>query len=857
MKMKGPILFTCAAALFLLFAPDSGRDASSRDSGSAAVEESPEQLKYFYEMRLYGDPDIDPYQRLWQAALDPRVRDQFSMKKSNLSLMNQWECAGPVNISGRVRALAVHPADNNVIYAATATGGVWKTTNSGADWFPMSDNTPALASGAIAIDPFDPNTIYVGTGEPIGLSSPSHSRASPAYSGVGVLKSTDAGGTWELLPWSSSSSMIHRIALHPENSDTVMVASTSGLLKSTNAGRHWSSVLSGTVTELFYAPGRPSRIYAALGNDNGASSNGVYVSDAGGKNFSWVKLTNNLPRGHATGRIIRAVAPSDPNRLYAAVALRRGLISGSNGFFMVCVSSDGGETWQRRPGAIPRNFTNYMPYYCLAMKVSPVDPDFVMLGSVDWWRSTNGGLNFVRNTDWSLRTSNPNSPRYVHADQHDLVFKPGDPNTMIVASDGGVHLSTNKGDTWTMRTFGMITTQYYGVTTDPSVPYKLYGGTQDQSNQRQSAPGDKNWSFLGGGDGCSVAVDPQVNSNIFVVINGTPQRSINSGASFQSITNGFDAGASADRDYWWRPMAFHPGDRSILYISSQYMYKMRNPASGTMPVWQIISPDLTRGSVISDFHVPDPNKDWMYVVTGDGKAWRTENIKSSEPTWIDISAGLPARWLPRITADPEDHMTAFVAVSGYGTPHMYKTTDAGASWVNINGDFPDIPVGALYRSPHRPDILFAASDMGVWYSSNNGENWLRYGDGLPNCIVYDMVIAPDGKLVAGTYGRGIWLTSSVLSAPSDAAPVSIELGVNHPNPFRKSTRIPFTLDRSGIARLTLFDASGRFVRTLADEHYEAGAHGVRLDAGGLAPGVYYCTLESGGKRLTRKLTLLR
>ncbi|MDH7514845.1 MAG: T9SS type A sorting domain-containing protein [Bacteroidota bacterium] len=861
-KTLAMTVFVGATAYILIPIPNGGFEGGRCVTGSpiqqeVSERESPEQMNLFYQMRLYGNPDVNVFEKLWATAEDPRVREQLSFRKSNLSLENEWECMGPVNISGRVRALAVHPTNPDIIYAASATGGVWKTTNGGNDWYPLTDQTPALACGAIAIDPLRPNRIFVGTGEPVAVNSPSHSRASPAYSGVGILRSEDDGASWTLLPWPNSTSMIHRIALHPDDPDTMLVASTSDLWKSTNGGQSWTRVLTGTATDVVYTPGRPSRVYAVLGNDNGSSSNGVYVSDAGGKNYSWVKLSNNFPRGDSTGRIIIAIAPSNPNRIYAAIALRRSLIVNDVGFFMVCVSNDGGMTWERRPGAIPRNFTNYMPYYTLAMAVSPVNENFVMLGSVDWWRSTNGGVTFTRNSDWSLRTTNPNSPRYVHADQHAIVFKPDDPNTIIIGSDGGVHVSTNLGDVWKMRTYGMITTQYYGISTDPTIPYKIYGGTQDQSNQRQSAVGDRNWSFLGGGDGCSVAVDPQVPSNIFIVVNGNPQRSTNSGTSFSQITNGLNGGPAADREYWWRPMAFHPGDRTTLYISSQYMYRMRNP-SASDPMWQIISPDLTRGSVIADFHVPPANTNWMYTTSGDGKAYRCENIRAAEPVWVDISAGLPNRWLPRVTSDPEDHRTVYVAVSGYGTPHMFKSTDAGETWVNITGDFPDIPVGAVYRSPHDPNVLFAASDMGVWYTSDGGAHWQRYGMGLPNCVVYDMIIAPDGKLIAGTYGRGVWVTSSVLRTErTPSTPRGPSLEGNHPNPFSSSTMITFSLPERERVRITVSDQSGRIVRTLSEGVLEAGRYNFTFHGAGLPNGVYYCTMNAGGFIATRKLTLLR
>ncbi|MBL0176812.1 MAG: T9SS type A sorting domain-containing protein [Ignavibacteria bacterium] len=810
---------------------------------------------------------MNPYERLLRTYEDLGASPRLSMNKTANGAAAGWVSAGPLNIAGRVRALAIHPSNPNTIFAASASGGVWKTTNFGNEWFPISDQLPALACGAIAIDRNNPDRIFLGTGEPITMTSTTHGFGSPAYYGVGVIRTDDGGANWTAYPWPNGKSMIHRLALHPADSDTLFAASTSDLWKSTNGGQNWSRVLSGVATEVLYAPGNPSRVYAALGSDNGSSSNGIYVSDAGGKNFSWRKLTANFPRADSTGRILIAVSESNPNRVYAAVALNRGLLSRTvardpNDFFMVLLSSDGGETWERKPNAIARSFTNSQAYYDLVLGVSPTNPNLVFLGGVDLWRSTNGGANFVRNTDWSLRTSNPGSPRYAHADHHALIFKPGDPNSVIIGTDGGVHISTNTGDTWAIKSYKMTTTQFYGVTSDATVPYRIYGGTQDQSNMRQSSAGDVNWAYLGGGDGCAVAVDPKLGNVLYIVINGSPYRSTNSGSSFNRIESGMNAGPTADREYYWRPMALHPINNTILFISCQYMYRMRNAPTASDPQWELVSPDLTRGSAITDFATPKDNGDWMYAVTGDGKAWLSQNILATDPTWTDISAGLPNRWITRVHIDPDDYHTIYVSVSGYGAGHAFKSTNAGQNWTNITGDLPDLPAGSILRSRTDQNLLFLATDFGVWYSVNGGVNWKQYSTGLPNCVVYDMAMGPDGNLIAATFGRGMWVTSSVVPVEETATAGrdGFTLGQNYPNPVgaaSSSTSIPFFLAKSGLVRLAVYDAAGRTVRTLVDGARPAGESVAVFDASGLPNGVYYYAMESGGQRQIRKLSVLR
>lgn len=851
---RSGILLLAVAGMVLLF-PHRDPEAAI-DSGRE--KDSPESMKLFYAQRLYGSGDVNIFDRALAVYSAVAGTSQDALSKGNVSADNAWESLGPLNISGRVRGLAIHPGNPSTLFAASASGGVWKTTNSGSEWFPISDDLPSLANGAIAIDPNNPDRIFIGTGEPTGLAGNSHGTYSPAYLGVGVIRTLNGGASWEVMPWPNGKSAIHRIALHPADADTLFAASTSDLWKSTNGGQAWSRLLTGVITDVLYTPGRPSRVYAAIGRDYGSSANGVYVSDAGGRNFSFRKLTTNFPDPDSTGRIVMAISPANPDRVYAAVALNRSLMNGSNDFFMVLVSTNGGETWERRPNAISRSFTNTIAYYTLTIGVSPTDANTVFLGAVDWWRSTNGGTTFSKRTDWSLRNTNPNSGSYVHADQHAIVFKPGDPNTIFVGSDGGVHMSTNGGVAWSMRTYKMITTQYYAVNIDSRTPYMVYGGTQDQSNQRQNGAGDKNWSYLSGGDGSSIAVDPVNPQIIFISVNGNPRRTTDGGSSFSDLTNGLGAGPAADRQFWWRPMMLHPADRTLLFTSSQYVYRVKNPGTASTPTWQIISPDLSGSSVVVDLAVPKQEPDWMYAVTANGRAWISKDVRSGDPQWTNISTGLPNRWLSKVFVDQDDPNTAYVAASGYGTGHVFKTTNTGQQWIDISGDLPDLPAGSVVRSNTDVNTLFAATDFGVWFTTNGGTNWKRFGSGLPNLIAYDMIIAPDNRIIVGSHGRGMWATSSVL--PTDRPenlPLALNIGQNYPNPVRDVTRVPFTLARATHVRLTVHDAAGRTVAVLRDAEIPAGEHTAEFSAASVPPGLYFVELRSGAAKVTKKLTVVR
>jgi hypothetical protein len=835
--------------------------ASNAEEGFEGETESLGEESLFWTQRFSGSPNVDFNERLWTAYQQVRTIQAAGLNKSQLNPSNTWTSHGPVNITGRIRALAMHAADPNTIYAGAASGGVWKSTSFGLDWMPLTDGMTAMAIGALAIDPTDPNRIYAGTGEPTNINgvNNTHGWGSPAYTGLGVLTSSDAGQSWRLLPWPASKSMIHRIAVHPVQSDTVFAASTANLFRTTNKGQNWTSTLTGCITDLAYRPGAPAVVYAAVGNNYGSSSNGVYVSEAGGRSYSWRKLSKNFPSGDSTGRILFAISPTNPNRMYAAVSVSRNLLSSSdpNDFLLLCVSTDAGETWERKIGAVGRSIGNGQLYYDFVLGVLPTDPNVVFLGGVDLWRSKNGGGTFAKISDWRLRMSNMNSPGYLHADQHAIAFKPDNGTVVLEATDGGIHISSNGGDGWAMRNQNLVTTQFYSCNYDRATSPLFYGGTQDQSNQRQPSSGAQTWAFLGGGDGGSTAADPLSTSIFYVVINGTVNRSTNGGASYKELSSGI---GSSDRVYYWRPMLLHPNDKDLLFCATQYVYKMRNPGTTVDPSWVVSSEDLTAGmSVISDMAIAPTNPDVMYVVTGNGKAARSDNIRALDVTWTGISTGLPSRWLTRISVDWNDPMTAYIAASGYGGPHAYKTTNGGANWTSISGDLPDIPAGAIVRSRTDVHTLFLATDLGVWYTTNDGANWRPFGSGLPNLIAYDMKMLPNGDLLVGSYGRGMWTTSSVTDAEPTPTimPNGISLGQMYPQPLRSGQDLHLPLSLSGPSRVEITAYAADGTRALVGAGaFQAGHQTMTVSSSGLAPGVYLVRATAGGRSASGKFVVI-
>jgi hypothetical protein len=824
------------------------------------TERGPDIAQVFLLQRLAGNPGVSIELRTMQEFLKLQASGRNALTKTAAAAT--WNEEGPWNVAGRMRGLAVHPTDPNTLIAAAASGGLWKSNDQGITWTAVGDTMPIMPYGAVVIDQNNPQRVFAAMGEPVIVQSYPRFNASPVYyRSLGVYRSDDGGTQWRLMPWTSGTlenRAAHRIALHPASSDTLLVATINGLWKSTNGGAAWSSSLSGVMTDVAYKPGQPSRVYCAFGNDDGASNNGVYVSDAGGKSYSWRKLTTNFPAPDSCGRIVLAVTPANPNRIYAAVSLARSKANPiTSDFLVVMVSTNGGDSWERKRGAISASFCNGQAYYDLTMAASPADENLVFLGGVDLYRSTNGGYTFTRVADGNKEW---NEAGYAHHDHHALAFT-STGNAVFTGNDGGVSISFDRGGTWQRRLGRMGTIQFYACGYDASNPTQYYGGTQDNGSLGKTSADNEQWFEVFGGDGANVAVDPASSTTRFVVsttATGRPIYRVMSGV-VKALSKGLGTGGNEDNFNWIPPLQFHPTDRTRLYTATQYVYQMRSP-TGTDPSWSCISPDLGNTYwVVTDLSVSQADQNTMYACTSGARVWVTRNLTSVDVTWTMVSTGLPARWFSDISADWDDPATAYLAVSGFGTGHVWKTTNAGVSWTDISGDLPDIPAGAVVRSRTDVNTLFVANDLGVWVTENGGTNWKRYGAGLPNVIAYDMKLTQDNRLVCGTWGRGIWTNSAVLGIEREPAADAgdFELLDAAPNPAPSHAVLRLSARRAQQMTLRVFSADGRAVRTVMSGTVEPGTSSWRIDTGTLPAGMYFCVADGGGRRSVRKLMVVR
>lgn len=783
--------------------------------------------------------------------------------------------AGPDNIGGRIADIEFDPTNGNIAYAAAATGGVLKSVDGGLTWTLIGDGLPNLNAGDLAVDPSNPSTIWLGTGEPNG----GHNN----FPGDGVYKSTDAGATWTYMGLSGTAS-IGRIVVDPMNSQRVFVAAQGsyfgpgpdrGLYRTEDGGATWQRVLfvsdSTGVTDLVINPLDPHMMMAAtwerVRRPNGGThltgfTSGVWRSFQGGDSSTWQKLdpSTGLPDPLDTGplgRIGLAMAPSNPDIQYA-------IISNGNDNIGLWRTTNFGGSWTNRDSDLEiQAGGGGFSWYFSQVRVAPDDPDRVYALDVSFFRSDDGGLSFP------IKYGYTGSPAGFHVDHHALAFQPGNPLVLLEGNDGGINRSTDGGVTWT-KIPNLPLTQFYEIGLDRTNPARLYGGTQDNGTVRTLTGGLSDWADIFGGDGFYVNVHPVNPDTLYAESQyGYLGRSTDGGANFSIVV---PAGSSGDRANWSTPVRLDPATPNVVYYGTQRVWRSANSGA----TWTAVSGDLTGwvpGAVlgtITTLAVSPADHHVLWVGTDDGRVWR--GVESGGTfAWTNVTkAPLPPRWVTRVVPHPADPASAWVTFSGLKwqdrESHVFATTDAGGTWQDIASNLPQVPVNAMAVDPANPNVLFVGTDLGAYFSTSGGAIWNYLSADLPLVTVYDLAIHPTARYLAiGGYGRSMWkMDLDALVAVGPAAPAAgVALAPNAPNPFRGRTSIGFTLSQNGRVRLDVFDAAGRRVRTLADGERAAGRQAVawdgRDDAGRALPaGQYRYRLQlPDGTSAARGMVLLR
>lgn len=858
MKTLFKISLLILAAIFVVieFNPFVKSDSNKERSN---IESETEEMKFpndiEYIKRTFPFDKAAPDAHLEALKQGQELRKQAELSESSVA----WEFAGPVNIGGRTSDIEYDPINPNIVYAGAATGGVFKSTDSGVTWFSVFDDQAVLPIGDIAVDPVNSNIVYVGTGEANG----GHNN----FAGGGMYKSTNGGTNWEMIGLQNTVS-IGRIIIDPLNPLKVYAAAVGsyfgpnpdrGIYKSENGGLNWNKILFVTdstgAIDIAIDPVNTNNLLAAMWQrtryPNGGAlygrTSGIYKTTNGGANWTALGASNGLPNSTTTnvGRIGLSISKSNPNIAYSLFT------NGSTylGFFK---TTNAGLNWTNaNPGGTLQSGFSTFSWYFGNVRVHPTNPDIVFVLDFSIMRSTNSGTTWTDQTGFN-----------IHVDNHALAFKPGDPSTLLEGNDGGIYSSSNGGNSFT-KIAALPFTQFYEIGIDKTNPDRLYGGTQDNGTNRTTTGALNDWEDIYGGDGFYVIVDP-TNPNVIYAEsqNGALGKSVNGGSTFSDATNGI---SSSEKTNWSTPVIMDPNNNNVLYYGTNRVYRTTNGAG----LWTAISPDLTNGNqarlgTVTTIGVAPANSNVIIAGTDDANVWITTNTGTN---WTKVSTTLPYRWVTRVAFDHVNENIAYVTFNGLKwkdpQPHVFRTTNKGQNWTDISNNLPDAPVNAFDIDPLRPNLLFVGSDVGAYFSTNTGQSWAFLGTGLPMVSVYDFKIHPVARyLVAGTHGRSMYkidLAQIVgVTSNSENIPDGFALEQNYPNPFNPGTKINYRSPSIGIVAIKVYDILGNEIAVLVNKRHEAGNYSIEFNANNLSSGIYFYSLYSNGiLKDTKRMILVK
>ena len=730
------------------------------------------------EAKLQALEQIKQHEKARQPGT-PQLRDSASQGEVQ---GDRWVSIGPAPLiiqqstpvlpaSGRVADVAVDPRNSNHWLIGAAQGGVWETRDAGATWIPKTDDQASLAMGAIAFAPSDTNIIYAGTGE--GVNS------SDAYAGLGLLKSTNAGTSWQLLATSYFAKASFRvIKVNPANPDILLAATVRGLAgvsagllpspppvgiyKSIDGGVTWSLKLDANIRnmgggwDIESFPGDFSRHYAGagsiFGNPFNASTNGVYRSTDAGE--SWQLITG--PWSALTDRVERvemAIAPSDPNTLYVSIQDAGGNNDGNSGGLLGIWKTANAwapiPTWTQlpNPSGVTRQF-----WYDHEIIVDPANPNLVYLGEVDLWK--------YDGTSWFDVTHN------IHPDQQTMAWAG---NRLIVGNDGGVWSSTDGGNSWSNHNTNLAITQFYQGSVHPTNPNFALGGSQDNGVEIWAGPRIWNSIFYGDGGYSAISANRPDTDWAISVQRLDIYRTTNGGASFSLATAGIDRFNAS----FIAPFKKCPCNDNVFITGTGNLWKSTNFFSADGPAWFTNGPDLGEFHTAIAFAPGDSNcLTYAFGTLSFGEVNLTTNGGN---TWNDLLNF--GRYVSGLAFHPTNANTLYVTLSSFDDPaflplgHVFKTTNAlAASPAFFNVSPPvNIPFNAIVIDPSNPNTLYVGTDIGIWKSTDAAVSWTHMGpeSGMPNVAVFDLEISQGGaRLIAFTHGRGAF---ALLSPPTVTA----------------------------------------------------------------------------------------
>jgi len=694
---------------------------------------------------------------------------------------------GPAGMSGRITAIDVVINNPQIIYAGSASGGLWKSESGGIDWQPVMDSVSIQSIGAVAIDQANPDVVWVGTGE----GNPRNSLTG----GYGLYRSLDAGKTWQSMGLEKTRN-IHRIIVDKTNSNVVYVGAIGspwgehperGVYKTTDGGKSWKKILyvdeKTGLADLVVDANNPNKLIAAMWEhrrkpwtfNSGGPGSGIYITVDGGDN--WKKLTDKdgIPKGEL-GRVGLAISPSNPKRVYALIEAKK------NGFYR---SDDGGYTWKKMNEDL-KTIGN-RPFYYSDIAVDPVNENRVYSIYTYINVSEDGGKSFKQ---WAASYV----LRGIHPDHHAFWIHPTDANFIIEGNDGGLNITRDRGVNWRFAE-NIPVAQFYHINVDNEIPYNVYGGLQDNGSWAGPAyvfksGGIRNsyWQEVMFGDGFDVIPDPEDHMRGY----GMSQQGSVGRYDLRTGHTQYIRPTHPDPDQrvrfnWNSAIAMDPFNSSTLYFGSQFVHKSTNMGNS----WEIISPDLTTndpekqkqhesGGLTMDATgaenyttilaiEPSPlEKDLLWVGTDDGRVHITRDGGKSWTNLTSKITGLPnGGWVTQIRASKFKAGEAYVVVNNYRNfdfkPYLFRTRDYGQTWQSLLNQ-PDTfgYTLSLAQDVEEPKLLFLGTEHGLYVSIDEGGSWTKWTNGYPSVSTMDLAIQQrEHDLIMGTFGRAVWVLDDI------------------------------------------------------------------------------------------------
>jgi photosystem II stability/assembly factor-like uncharacterized protein len=737
----------------------------------------------------------DPYHSLSEAREAMRGLRRYSTEYDMLvddapRPLGNWKFLGPGNIGGRTRVLVIDPADPRVMYTGGVSGGLWKTTTAGLEWFPVGDDLANIAINSLVMHPTDRNTLYAGTGE--GYFREVERGTGLPLRGDGIFVTHDAGETWTRLPATDREDFhyVNDLAISTHDPSRVYAATRTGVWRSTDSGASWSRVLPTTVMggclELAYrGDTNGDYLFASCGTFEQAT---VYRAKNAESGAAWEAVLSEPNMGLTT----LAIAPSDPSIIYALSASNEPGIM-HEGLLGVFRSTDNGDagSWTARvrntdPTYASMMLTNLitaygdlcnnsgngwvtMGWYCNTIAVDPKDPNRVWTAGVDLFRSDDGGASWGIASYWWATQGDHQS--FVHADQHAIVFHPqydGVTNkTVYFTNDGGIyytndpHAEVAKGEramcdpqnskvTFAPLNNSYGVTQFYHGAVSPDGKTFIAGAQDNGTLLGTTGDGPNHWTLVVGGDGAYVAIDPTAPETMYASYQGANMfRSTNGGLSFKRITSGI----AGQPFLFIAPYTMDPNNNRRLWLGGRMMWRTPNRGDS----WIAASAQLP--ALVSAVAVQPGNSEVVLGGTAAGHLVRTDHGSTATATTQWQTTRPREGFVSWIAFDPSNANTVYATYAGFGGTHVWISTDAGVTWAPRDSNLPDIPVHSLAVDPTRPNRLYLGTDLGVFVSLDQGLTWNVENTGFANAVTETVLIGQgvNGPAVyAFTHGRGAW-----------------------------------------------------------------------------------------------------